>query len=94
MKILNFIFPDWEYFGVGTDLEEAGVPISYLDELSRVHDYEYQRANFMGGHSGRSTKAQADFNFAFTTDNPFVAIGLFTQGMIRVFTFNEVNLPW
>jgi hypothetical protein len=91
---MNFIFPDWEYFGIGTDLSEAGVPISRLDRLSRTHDYAYSRANKLGGHSGRSLKAQADFNMAFNTQNPFVAAGLFTQGLIRVFTFNEINLPW
>lgn len=91
---MNFIFPDWEYFGPGTDLEEAGLPISDLDRLARVHDYAYLQANNLGGHSGRSKKAQADYNFAFNTSNPIVAFGLFTQATLRVFTFNQVDFPW
>jgi len=91
---MNFIFPEWEYFGIGTDLEKAGEPISHLDRISRVHDYEYQRANNLGGHIGRSTKAQADYAMAFDTRNPFVAVGLFTAATVRVFTFNQVELPW
>ncbi len=91
---MNFIFPDWEYFGPGTDLSTAGEPISTLDRLAMTHDYAYQDANRVGGHSMRSQKAQADFAMAGATDNPLVKFGLYAQGMIRVFTFYEVNLPW
>lgn len=91
---MNFIFPAWEYFGPWTDLEEAGEPISELDMLAMTHDYAYRDANRIGGHTMRSQKAQADFAMAGATDNPFVKLGLYTQGMIRVFTFNEINLPW
>jgi len=91
---MNFIFPEWEYFGIGTDLETAGEPISELDQVAMAHDYAYSRANRTGGHSMRSQKAQADFAMASATDNYLVKLGLYTQGMIRVFTFNEVNLPW
>lgn len=90
----NFIFPNWEYFGPWTDLNEAGTPISQLDSLARTHDYSYARAERIGGHSMRSQKAQADFAMASATDNYLVKLGLYTQGMIRVFTFNEINLPW
>ena len=91
---MNFIFPDWEYFGIGTDLDAVGTPISELDRLAMIHDYSYARANRIGGHSGRSAKAQADFAMAGATSNFIVKSGLYVQGMIRVFTFNELNLPW
>ena len=48
---MNFIFPDWEYFGPGTDLEKAGKPISELDSLARTHDYSYYDANRIVGRS-------------------------------------------
>lgn len=91
---MNFIFPEWEYFGPGTDLEKAGEPVSLLDSRARTHDYAYREANNLGGHSGRSKKAQADYQMAFNTSNPFVAGFLFTQATLRVFTFNEVEFPW
>ncbi len=90
---MNFIWP-FEYLGPWTDLDEAGIPISPLDRLAMIHDYAYARADRMGGHSGRVSKAQADFAMAGATDNPFVKLGLYTQGMIRVFTFNQLEFPW
>jgi YD repeat-containing protein len=92
--MINFIFPDWEYFGPGTDLKKAGKPISELDRLARTHDYAYDDANRMGGRRGRVEKTKADYAMAFDTTNPFVAVGLFTQATVRVFTFNMVDLPW
>ncbi|AXH78989.1 MAG: capsid protein [Circular genetic element sp.] len=91
---MNYIFPEWEYFGPWTDLEEAGEPISHLDMVSMAHDFEYARADNLGGHLGRTTKAQADFAAAGATDNYLVKSYLITQGLIRVFTFNELELPW
>lgn len=91
---MNFIFPDWEYFGPWTDLDEAGTPISQLDYLAMTHDYSYASADRIGGHTGRTRKAQADFAMAGSSDNYLVKLGLYTQGMIRVFTFNELELPW
>ncbi len=91
---MNFIFPDWEYFGPGTDLEKAGEPISHLDRQAQIHDHNYAAANLDGGHSGRSRKAMADFDMAFSTKNPLVATALFAQGILRVFTFNEIEFPW
>jgi len=91
---MNFIFPDWEYLGPGTDLEKAGKPISNLDRDAMHHDYAYDEANKIGGRVGRVKKTIADYNMAFTTANPFVSAALFTQATFRVFTFNMVDLPW
>jgi len=92
--MMNFIFPDWEYFGPGTDLDKAGKPISNLDRDAMHHDYAYAAAESHGGRRERVEKTKADYNMAFSTDNPFVALGLFTQATVRVFTFNMVDLPW
>ncbi len=91
---LNFIFPEWEYAGPWTDLEIAGEPISELDMLAMTHDYAYAGADHVGGRAGRVGKAKADFAMAGDTDNYLVKSLLYTQAMIRVFTFNAVDLPW
>lgn len=91
---LNFIFPEWEYLGPWTDLETAGEPVSELDMLAMTHDYAYARADERGGRARRVDRAKADFSMAADTDNYIVKSLLYTQAMIRVFTFNAVNLPW
>ena len=90
---MNFIWP-FEYLGPWTDLDEAGLPVSELDRLAMIHDFSYRDADRIGGHTGRSQKAQADFAMAGATDNNFVKLGLYTQGLIRIFTFNQLEFPW
>ena len=69
-------------------------PINQLDSEAQIHDAAYSIANIFGGSRGRVLKARADFSMAADTNNFIVKSAMFTQGMIRVFTFNRLNLPW
>ena len=69
-------------------------PINHLDTLAMLHDTAYSKANRRRGRSSLVAKAQADFAMAGSSDNPIIKLGMYTQGMIRVFTFNSVPLPW
>lgn len=85
---------DGEYLGPWTNLDTAGSPINFVDRLAQTHDWAYERADRTGGHMGRVEKAKADFAMAYASDNYVLAAGMYTQGIIRVFTFNAFNLPW
>jgi hypothetical protein len=90
---MNFIWP-FEYLGPWTDLDTAGPPTSELDRLAMIHDYAYSAADDRGGRASRVDRAKADFSMAANTDNLLVKSLVYTQAMIRVFTFNAVDLPW
>jgi hypothetical protein len=91
--MINFIWP-FEYLGPWTDLDTAGEPTSRLDRLAMIHDYAYSAADDRGGRASRVDRAKADIAMAGATDNYLIKPLLYTQAMIRVFTFNAVDLPW
>lgn len=83
-----------EYLGPYTDMASAGKPMNKLDALAKTHDISYARAERRGGRASLVGKAQADFAMAGATNNYVVKSGMYIQGMIRVFTFNSLALPW
>jgi hypothetical protein len=69
-------------------------PINSLDSKARTHDRAYRRANQLRGRSILVAKAQADFALAGSSNNPIVKLGMYSQGLVRVLTFNSLPLPW
>ena len=87
------IYEAWNegaYFGPGTT-DFSAEPISRLDRAAQRHDFVY--ASNPDTRSGRAGRARGDLDMAREVGG-LTGIALTTQAMIRVFTFNQVSIPW